>query len=184
MSTLRRALDTLYALSGVAAAACLVMILVVVVLQMAARWFGIAFPGSTSYAGYLMAASAFLAFAHALNRGAHIRVSLVLNAVPARVRYALEVWCLGVASAATGYLAYYAVRAVRWSYRLGDVSQGQDATPLWIAQTPMAVGAVLLAVCCFDNLLTLLVRGRDNIEAETVGEGTAAEATPARDPAG
>jgi hypothetical protein len=46
---------------------------------------------------------------------------------------------------------------------LNDVSQGQDVTPLWIAQTPMAGGAVILAICLIDNLVTLLVTGRDNI---------------------
>ena len=52
---------------------------------------------------------------------------------------------------------------VYWSWLLGDVSQGQDATPLWIAQMPVAVGSVILAICFLDNLVTLLLTGRDNI---------------------
>ena len=49
---------------------------------MLARWTGEVFPGAPDYAGYCMAAASFLAFANALNRGAHIRVSILLNAVP------------------------------------------------------------------------------------------------------
>ena len=75
--------------------------------------------------------------------------------------------------AASAYLAWYAVRLVYWSRKLGDVSQGQDATPLWIVQAPMAVGAVLLAICFVDNLLTLLVTRRDNIGTDFVEQSHA-----------
>ncbi|MCB2139573.1 MAG: TRAP transporter small permease [Rhodobacteraceae bacterium] len=159
---LRRGLDAIYDASAALAALCLVGILTVIVLQMAARWSAITFPGSTEYAGYLMASASFLAFAHALNRGAHIRVSLMLERL-GRFRFLGELWCLLIATAASSYLAWYAVKLVYWSRKLKDVSQGQDATPLWIVQMPMAFGAVLLAVAFWDNLVTLLFNGRDNI---------------------
>jgi TRAP-type C4-dicarboxylate transport system permease small subunit len=171
-ASIRRALDALYAAAGVLAAVCLVLILIVIVLQMGARWSGIAFPGSSEYAGYLMASASFLAFASALNSGAHIRVNLFLTALGAR-RYWGELWCLLIATAATSYVAWYAVKTVYWSRKLGDLSQGRDVTPLWIAQAPMAVGAVLLAVCFADNLVTLLLSGRDNIRPEPIAQPAA-----------
>lgn len=161
---LRRGLDALYDAAGAMAALCLVLILLVIVLQMAARWTGIPFRGSSDYAGYLMASASFLAFAHALNRGAHIRVSLLMTALGERRIWA-ELWALAVGTAASSYLAWYAVKAVYWSRKLNDISQGQDATPIWIPQLPMAFGAVLLAVCFADNLVTLVVTRRDNIRA-------------------
>ncbi len=167
--SIRRILDVLYTAAGAVAACCLVALLIVIVLQMAARWFGIAFPGSTAYAGYLMAAASFLAFAYALNHGAHIRVSLLLTAL-GRHRFWGELWALVIASAASSYLAWYAVKAMHWSYKLHDVSQDQDATPIWIVQVPMAIGAVLFAVCFIDNLITLLLTKRDNIGADVVGQ--------------
>jgi TRAP-type C4-dicarboxylate transport system permease small subunit len=120
-----------------------------------------------------MAAASFLAFAQALNRGAHIRVSLLFNALDARKRYWAELWSLTIATAASVYLAWYAVKMVYWSRKLHDISQGQDATPLWIAQLPMVIGAVILAICFVDNLLTLLVRGRDNIRTENLEQSHA-----------
>ena len=77
---IRHLLDGLYLVSGVAAAFCLIAILFLIVVQMLARWTGEMFPGAPNYAGYAMAAASFLAFANALNHGAHIRVSIVLNA--------------------------------------------------------------------------------------------------------
>lgn len=164
---LRRALDGLYFAGGVIAACFLIAILAIIVLQMAARWTGQVFPGSTDYAGYCMAAASFFAFAHALKRGAHIRVSLLLNALGRWRRYA-EIWCFAIASALAGYFAWYAVRAVYWSYKLNDISQGQDATPLWIPQLAMAAGTVLLAIAFVDHLLRLLLSGDHGIRAETV----------------
>lgn len=168
-ASIRRALDALYAAAGVLAAVCLVLILIVIALQMGGRWSGIAFPGSSEYAGYLMASASFLAFASALNSGAHIRVNLLLTELGAW-RYWGELWCLVIATAASSYVAWYAVKTVYWSRKLGELSQGQDVTPLWIAQAPMAAGAVLLAVCFADNLVTLTLTGRDNIRSEPLAQ--------------
>jgi TRAP-type C4-dicarboxylate transport system permease small subunit len=164
----RAALDRLYDGAAALSAACLVGLLGVIVAQMVARWSGVAFPGSSEYAGYLMAAASFFAFAHALNRGAHIRVSLMLTALGMR-RFWGELWCLLIGSAATLYLAWYAVKLVRVSRKLGDLSQGQDAMPLWIVQLPVAAGSCLLALAFLDNLATLLLTRRTNM-AQGMGE--------------
>lgn len=166
----RRGLDAVYTAAGVLAAVCLIAMLVVIIFQMGARWTSQSFPGSTEYAGYLMAAASFLAFAHALNRGSHIRVNLFLTAL-GKHRFWGELWCLVIGTAAATFLAWYAVKLVYWSEKLGDVSQGQDATPLWIVQLPAAAGAILLAVCFLDNLVTLILTGRDNIGTDHIGQG-------------
>lgn len=162
-----RFLDGLYTAGGVLASLFLIAILVLIILQMLARWTGTVFSGAPNYAGYCMAAASFLAFAHALNRGAHIRVSIVLNALN-RGRYWLELWCFAIASLAASYLAFYAVRATIWSHKFHDISQGQDATPLWIPQLGMSIGAVLLAICFWDNLLRLIVLKQHAIRADAL----------------
>ena len=181
---LRRALDALYGAGAALAGLCLVAMLGLIVAQMVARWTGETLRGASDYAGYCMAAASFLAFAHALNRGSHIRVGLLLGALgPApdpdgrttRARGALEAACLAAGAAVSVYLAFYAIRAVRWSWKFGDVSQGQDATPLWIPQSAMAAGAVLLAIAFVDNLVVRLATGRDRIvpDAEAAGRAGA-----------
>lgn len=167
--SIRRTLDLVYDGAGVLAACCLVAILATISAQVLARWLGISFHGAAEYAGYFMAAASFLAFAHTLNRGGHIRVGLLLGALGSHRRWG-EIWCMAIGTLITTYLAWYAVRAVYWSWRLNDVSQGQDATKLWIVQTPVAVGAVILAICFADNLVTLIVAGRDNIRAEPTAQ--------------
>ena len=80
-------MDGIYLLSGFAAAAFLVGILLLIVTQMVARWSGAIVPGAAEYAGYCMAASSFLALAYALNRGAHIRVGILFNLLGRHARW-------------------------------------------------------------------------------------------------
>jgi len=167
---LRKALKGLYTASGVAAAICLVAILLLIVAQMVARWTGEIFPGAPNYSGYMMAAASFLAFASALNGGAHIRVSILLNAVGPRVKWLLEVWCFGIATATIAYFVYYAYWFVYWSWRFNEVSQAQDATALWIPQSVMVIGGAILFIAFLDNLISVLMKGHHRIESGSVDQ--------------
>lgn len=171
--TVRRVLDATYLAGGIVAALCLVVILLLIVAQMVTRWIGVSFPGGADYAGYFMSAASFMAFAYALNHGAHIRVSLLLQ-VMGRWRRWGEVWCFSIGAIAATFLFRYAVKGVYWSWKLGDVSQGQDATPLWIPQTAMAVGAGILALCFWDNLVRVLFTGTSGVRAD-ISEHSRAE---------
>jgi TRAP-type C4-dicarboxylate transport system permease small subunit len=164
----RAFLDGLYLAGGVVAALFLIAILALIVLQMIARWTGEVFPGAPDYAGYCMAAASFFAFAHALTRGAHIRVSILLNASGPLARRILETWCFAIATALAWYFAYFAGKTAYQSWRFNDISQGQDATPLWIPQLAMVIGAILLAVALTDNLISVLVKGSHRIRSDTV----------------
>ncbi len=164
---LRRMLDALYFAGGVIAALFMIAILVIIVLQMVARWTGEIFPGGPDYAGYCMAGASFFAFAYALNHGAHIRVSILLNALGKSRRW-LEIWCFGIGALLASYFAWYAVRGTYWSWKLNDISQGQDATPIWIPQLAMSAGTILFAICFWDHLVRLIFGGNHGIRSETV----------------
>jgi len=161
--SVRRWLDNTYTAGGVLAALFLIAILIIIVLQMIARWAGVTFPGATNYAGYSMASASFFAFAYTLNNGTHIRVSILLNAV-GKWRRGLEIWCFGIGATISTYFAYYAVKGTYFSWNLNDISQGQDALPLWVPQLAMSAGTVLLALCFWDNLVRIVVSGNHGIK--------------------
>lgn len=168
MTYIRRFLDFLYLLAGILAALCLIAILSLIVVQMIARWTGEVFPGAPNYAGYAMAAASFFAFANALNRGAHIRVSIILNAVAPGPKRLLEIWCFGLAAAIAWYFTYYAYWFVYWSWKFKEISQGQDAIHMWIPQSVMVFGGGLLAIALTDNLFHVLFKGDHRIVRDTV----------------
>jgi TRAP-type C4-dicarboxylate transport system permease small subunit len=155
-------LDRLYLYCGYLAAFCMVCIFGVTIVQIVGRLVGFNPHGLTDYAGYFMGASAFLAFAHALNRGAHVRIELFLSMM-GRFRRVAEWFAFIITSAIASWLAYFAWAQVYWSYNLGDISQGLDATPLWIPQTSMAVGMSLLAISVTDHTLRLVLTGRHGV---------------------
>jgi TRAP-type C4-dicarboxylate transport system permease small subunit len=170
MNGLRRALDGLYTLSGIAAALCLIAILSLIVLQMVARWTGEVFAGAPEYAGYAMAAASFLAFASALNHGSHIRVSIVLNAVRPAIRRYIDIWCFAIGTAVAWYFVWYGWKFVYFSWKFNDVSQGQDRTALWMPQSLMLLGAIILAIALTDNLLHVILKGENRIKRDIVDQ--------------
>src|SRR5690606_30028411 len=112
-----------------------------------------------AYAGYLMAASGFLALAHTLKRGEHIRVTLLINALKGGAKKAMEIWALAVATLLSLLFAVYSCKLAWQSRAFNDISTGSDATPLWIPQLAMALGAVILLIAFIDELV-LEIQGR------------------------
>jgi TRAP-type C4-dicarboxylate transport system permease small subunit len=155
----RKALDTLYDAAGHLAAFFMVGILAMVLASVAGRLAGFNLRGSDAYAGYCMAAAGFLALAHTLKRGEHIRVTLFLDRFGGRLRRPLEIWCHLAGAFFCGLLAFYSIRLVWQSHEFNDISQGNDATPMWIPQIGMALGCLVLLVAMVDDLVRVL-RGK------------------------
>ncbi len=126
-----RVLDRAYLVAGMIAAGFMVTILLIIVVQMISRWTGTEFPGSTEYAGYAMAATSFFAFAHTLTRGAHIRVSILLNANQF-MQFWLDAFAMLIAAVTATFFARYAIKTNFVSHLLNDRTQGQDFVPEWL----------------------------------------------------
>ena len=156
---MRKLLDGLYDGAAWVAALCMAGLLAMVLRGVLSRQLHFHVPGTDAYAGYLMAGAGFLALAHTLKRGEHIRVTLLMSALHGRTRRALEVWALAAASALAAVSAGYACRLAWQSRVFNDISTSNDATPLWIPQLSMAVGTVILAIAFVDELV-LELRGR------------------------
>lgn len=150
---LRRLLDGLYDAAAALAALCMVGLLAMVLLAILGRQLHFDLQGSDAYAGYLMAASGFLALAHTFRRGEHIRVTLLLGALKGGPRRALELWALAAGGALALLFAGYSIRLAWQSYRFHDISTANDATPLWIPQLAMAAGTAILAIALLDELV-------------------------------
>jgi TRAP-type C4-dicarboxylate transport system permease small subunit len=158
--TPRRALDTLYNGAGVAAALLLAGTLAMVLTGIAGRLLNFHVPGTDAYAGYCMAGAGFLALAHTLKRGEHIRVTLILEHAGVAGGRWLERWSLAAAALLAALFAYYSVRLSYQSWEFNDISTANDATPLWIPQLSMAAGNVILAIAFVDEFVLELTGRR------------------------
>lgn len=168
---MRRLLDGLYRLNGGLAATSVLAIAVLVCAQVASNVIdavldaagmpslGLSIPSYAEIAGYLLAAASFLALAPTWRSGGHIRVALVLERLPARHAFRLDLWSHAVVIGLTGFLTWHVVRLGLESWHYGDVSPGLVPVPLWLPQVAMAFGLGALALAQIDSLVEL-VAGR------------------------
>jgi len=163
---MRRFLDALYDAAAYVAALFLIGTLVMVLLGIFGRLLSFQVRGTDAYAGYFMAGAGFLALAHTLMRGEHIRVTLVLDHTGATARSWLERWSIAAALLLSIAFAYYSSRLVWQSHAFHDMSTGNDATPLWMPQLSMAFGNVILAIAFLD-LFVAELRGTPRMARPT-----------------
>lgn len=155
---MRRLLDTLYAGAAALAALCVLAIFVLMIYASIGREIGWRVGTINDLVSWLCAAAAFLAMAQAFRNGDFVRVTLLLERMPARLRHRFELLSLAIAAAAIGYLAFWAARFTYESYQFNDMAGGLLVIPIWIPQFTFVVGALLFFVAVLDELV-LVLRG-------------------------
>ncbi|PJE28650.1 TRAP-type mannitol/chloroaromatic compound transport system, small permease component [Pseudooceanicola antarcticus] len=161
---IRRLLDTLYLAGGAVAALAILAICLLVAAQVGlnilARVGGPAWsytiPSYADFAGFFLAAASFMALAHTLRSGVHIRVNLLISRLNPRATWGLELLTLALATALSAYATRYAISLTHESWDYGDMSSGIVAVPLWIPQLFMDAGLVLLTLAFLDTLVESL----------------------------
>ena len=117
-------------------------------------------PSYADFSGFMLAGATFLALAHTLRAGGHIRVNLVTTRLPSRIQFYMEALVLIVATAVVGYAAWFMIDLVRESIHYGDVSNGIVPVALWIPQSVAAFGVTLLGVAIAHTFVELLQAGK------------------------
>ena len=140
-------------LSGLALTACAVLFLMTLMIcadvllrnvRIIPGVFGLAWSNEVSEA--MLYLITMLAAPWLLRQGQHIRVDVVLRAVPARLGWCFE-WIadtLGLACCLA--IAYYGARAALASFRAGSISIKTLVTPEWWLLTPLPIAFLLLAI--------------------------------------
>ena len=141
------------------AAIAIVGIAAMVATSIISRLLGIYIGGLTEGAGYLMAAAGAFGLAHTFTSGGHIRVDLVLSALPERGRVVFEFIAVALTTAAMLYLAWFLFRMVWISHKFGDLSDGSDGLPLWLPQLPAAIGFSIFGLALVHGFIRFCVTG-------------------------
>ena len=153
IKSLDRNLNKLYKISGFIAAFFLILVAVFILIGISSRIFGFYIRGLAEYSGYCMAAASFFALAYTFVEGGHIRITLFLEKLSGFKKKLIEIWCLSMASFFSGYLAFYFIKMLIISYKFEERSEGADEILIWIPQSPLALGSIILFVCILHNLL-------------------------------
>jgi TRAP-type C4-dicarboxylate transport system permease small subunit len=163
-SARRDLLDGLY--QGAAGLAALLVLGICVLMVGQSLFRGLGWPttGVNDVVGWMTAGAASLAMAHSFRNGDFVRVGLLLERLPPGPRRVLEVVALAVAALFSGAFALWAARYTQESWRLHDMPTGQAVVPLWIPQSSLALGALLLLLAVVEDLVTAVRGGQPSYE--------------------
>lgn len=167
---MRKTLDWIYRLSGVAAIVLMIAIGVLTLAQVAARLAGSIVPSADDFATFSMTASIFLGLAYSYRFGVHVRVRLLQQRVAPAVRRWIEAGCLGTAAAMLGWLMWFTLDMIGTSYSLNEHTLGLIPIPKWIPMTFVLVGLLVLFLAMADDLAAVLRHGKPSYAAAEESE--------------
>lgn len=172
-------IDRLGRLDGWLGAICLIALTLFLLLEVLLRavsrllpWAPHSVPVAWEYSSYLMAATFTFGAAMTLRAGGHIRVTLLLGRLAPTVRRIAEAAAAAIGTAMTGFLALAMLRFTIDSYVREQVSI-QSFTPLWIPQSVVTFGIVLLALQFLARFL--LAAFGEPVEDHSLRPGALAE---------
>jgi TRAP-type C4-dicarboxylate transport system permease small subunit len=133
---------------------------------LARRFAGFSSQATTELTGYTLAFGISWGLAHALTMRAHIRIDVLINYLPDRLRYLMHLLSLVALAAFMGFIAKGAWDLVDESILFGATDISVLQTPLWIPQGLWALGivvflALILLIILENVLLVLSGRGRE-----------------------
>lgn len=162
-----RWLDRLATFCGGLAALFLALIGAIIVAQILSRMWGTQIPAADDFAAWSMAASVFLGLPYAMLHGDHIRVTLLLQAIPKHWHKPYEVLATVIAIALSAWASWHVGVFAYRSFMFNEVAQGMVRMPLWIPQITMPIGIGLFTLM----LVRRLIRCLRNEELEETPHG-------------
>jgi TRAP-type C4-dicarboxylate transport system permease small subunit len=160
----RRFLDRLYDAAGVAAAASIAAICVLMLAQAAGREVGVLIRGADDIVAWLCAACSFLALAHTFRHGDLVRVGVFIDRLPQRLRWHAEIAALLFSTAFVAYMLWAVTRFVYDSYEFKEVAQGLIRVPIWMPQLSLVLGIAIFFVALVDELVTVLKKQKPSYQ--------------------
>ncbi len=166
----RRILDRLYLGSAIAGALAFVAIEVLILYQLGGQFLPYIPRSADEFAGYCMAASAFLALAYTFNANEHIRVTLITDRLGPCGQRLLDRLAVSIAVPLTAFVAWHFTKMAWQTWQIDERSPGLIALPLWIPQAAMAAGAVVFLMAVTQRALRVWCGGSVELPTEQGGE--------------
>ena len=149
----RRGADALGRVMGLVAGWAIVLCALFIAAEVLARnLFRVSSQSTTEVSGYMLAFSIAWALAHALTTRNHVRIDVLINRLPVRVRVYLHVLALALLGIFAGFAAQGAIGLALESWDFGATDISLLRTPLVIPQGLWALG-----LCVFVVLILLML---------------------------
>lgn len=175
IAALLRQIDRLSSWAAALAAACLLLMAILMMGEVIARSaFAQSLVFSWEFSGYLMGAAFLFGAAYTLRSGGHVRVSLLAEHVPRGVARGLDFFSTLIGIVVTAYILYALCLLSYSSFTRNIVSFTPTQTPLIIPQGILTIGALLL----FLQMLARLIRLFNGQEPDLEHDGQTLDGDP------
>lgn len=184
VTSLRRAIGALSTLMGWIAGWGFVLSAFFIAFEVLARsLFGFSTQSTTEITGYMLAFGLSWGLGHALNTRSHVRIDMLVNRLPVRLRIWLHLLSLTLLGIFVTFVAKGAWDLVDESLLFGATDISLLRTPLAIPQGLWAAGlvvfALLIASMVLENLMLALGGRTAQVERNLASRGYVEEAQEA-----
>ncbi|NKC29612.1 TRAP transporter small permease subunit [Falsiroseomonas selenitidurans] len=183
-TTLRRAIAALSSLMGLVAGWGFVLCAFFIAFEVLARsLLRFSTQSTTEVSGYMLAFGMAWGLGHALNTRSHVRIDMLVNRLPQKLRIWLHLLSLLLLGVLMAFVAKGAWDLVDESLLFGATDISLLRTPLAIPQGLWAFGLVvfllLIAAMLLENLLLAIAGQADQLERNLSSRGYVEEAEEA-----
>jgi TRAP-type C4-dicarboxylate transport system permease small subunit len=113
------------------------------------------------YIGYAVAIMTFLGLPYVLEKGGLIRVSLILDHIPKKYHWPLELFSSLITAGCFVWISIFWFINVKRSYNRGVLSDTLAETPIWIPEGAVLLGMWLIALTLVVRSLKIMVFRQD-----------------------
>ena len=153
---------------GMVAGFAIVALAVLITVDVTGRNLGVGnFPWLLEVAEYTIYITTFLAAPWALHLGAHVRVDLVVRAVPIRIGKLLELATSLIGTVISGLFVYHGVLVVTEAHSLNAIVVKELAVSEWLLLIIIPISGCLLALEFILRGIRVL-RGEDSLVSKNV----------------
>lgn len=162
--------DWLARLSGIAGAALMAVIAVLMIAEVGMRGlFNHSLTFAWEYATICMGGAVFLGAAFTLRSDGHIRVNLLIENVPNAVARLVDMLCTAIGIVVCAFLTRALTLKMLDDIRSGSTAPTPMETPLALADGTLALGLLLLTLQMVARLVRLYLREPPETDAQAAG---------------
>lgn len=144
------------ALSLVSAALILFAMLLVSAEVISRKFFNFPIPGQLELGELLMPPIIFLAISYTQATGGHVRMTIVIDHLPANWRHAAEIAVKILAIAVYVVLCFYSAKYAWRTWQFHDVTMSPPYLPIWPSAMMVPIGMFLVTLRVYLEVLHLL----------------------------
>lgn len=169
-AALLRGIDILCGIgAGIAAVAAALLALILITEVIATSFLEWSQPWAIEYAIYLQCVVLFCGAGWTLRQGGHIRVGILLQALPPGAARLVDMLGTTFATGVVGFASWTLWQQLLRSVEFGSTSYYPMATPIWVPQALLTFGVVLLLLAFVGRLLRLLLGQPADLGADIRG---------------